>query len=99
MIPGISPLRASSRKQSRHISNFRIYPLERPHFLHRLLCLSLYLGVFKYFAIDDFLATLSFLYSSINGIPIFLNKKNASLSFLAEVTIVIFIPCVLFTFV
>src|SRR4029434_1051233 len=34
-MPGTSPLSASSRKQSRHISNFRRYPRGRPHSLHR----------------------------------------------------------------
>src|ERR1044071_5118044 len=41
MTPGMSPRRASSRKQSRHISNLRRYARARPQRLQRLLMRTL----------------------------------------------------------
>src|SRR6266511_4818904 len=56
VIPGISPSRASSRKQIRQRANFRINARGRPHRLQRLCCWTLNLGVRNDFAIADFFA-------------------------------------------
>jgi len=55
--PGISPLKASSRKQSRHISNFWYTARGLPQSRQRVRFRTLYFGVLKDFAIVDVFAT------------------------------------------
>ena len=65
--PGISPRRAKSRKQSRHISNFRKKARGRPHKGQRLYSLELNFAFRFAFAISDFLAIdISYQFSSFS---------------------------------
>jgi hypothetical protein len=61
MTPGTSPLKASIRKQMRHMENFRKKARGRPHSGHRLYFLTLNLGSLLALLISDFFATLTLL--------------------------------------
>jgi hypothetical protein len=65
--PGISPSLASLRKQRRHISNFRRYPLARPQIRHRFTFLVLYLGLLKALMIIAFLAIILLFFNPPGG--------------------------------
>jgi hypothetical protein len=60
--PGMSPERASPRKQMRHSWNFLRYPRGRPHRRQRVYLRTANFGVRFDLAIRDVLATLSLLY-------------------------------------
>src|SRR4029453_5753112 len=56
--PGTSPLRASSRKQIRHVWNLRRKPAGRPHAFHRLYARDLNLGAACCFMMSEVFAIL-----------------------------------------
>jgi hypothetical protein len=60
--PGMSPERASPRKQMRHSWNFLRYPRGRPQRRQRVYLRTANFGVRRDFAMSDVLATLALLY-------------------------------------
>jgi hypothetical protein len=60
--PGMSPERASPRKQMRHSWNFLRYPRGRPQRRQRVYLRTANFGVRWDFAMSDVLATLALLY-------------------------------------
>jgi hypothetical protein len=59
--PGILPSEASFRKQIRHMSNFRIYPLDLPQILQRRTKRVEYFGFFSALRIIALRAMYAFL--------------------------------------
>src|SRR5215471_166094 len=105
--PGISPLRASERKQRRQTPNLRRKARGRPQSWQRLCLRDLNFGLlasltrFAVVAITFFsiLQNLLRLYAPWRkGIPKPLSSARAPLSSLAVVTMVTFMPLILSTF-
>src|SRR5438477_3864532 len=65
-MPGTSPLSASSRKHSRHISNFRRYARGRPHSLHRW-----------YARVENFGVRCDFMMRAVFAIRLLLPERHA----------------------
>ncbi|TSC76363.1 MAG: hypothetical protein G01um101433_782 [Parcubacteria group bacterium Gr01-1014_33] len=71
VIPGISPLFASSRKHMRQSINVRRYPRFRPHRKHRRTTRDLYFGFFSARAITDcFAINVMLIYESYANLQI-----------------------------
>src|SRR6201996_2230295 len=104
--PGISPLRASARKQRRHTPNFLRKARGRPHSWQRLCWRDLNFGffasltrfavvaiVFALYPVPKLLILLLPAYAPTrNGMPKPFSNARAPLSSAAVVTIVTFMP-------
>ena len=91
--PGSFPWLASMRKQIRHNLNFLMYPLRRPHTLHRFVLRVMYFCVRSDFSIAAFLAIVPLRSAYFrNGMPRRASRLRASWSVLAVVTTAMFMP-------
>ena len=99
MTPGISPFSASPRKHKRQSPNLRKKARGRPQSLQRLCWRVENLGFFSDLAIFAVVAMVLFVFSycARKGMPKCFNSARASLSFLAVVTMVTFMPFILST--
>src|SRR5579863_6255045 len=90
--PGISPFRASPRKQRRQTPNLRRYPRGRPQSLQRLCLRELNFG-FRASLTRFAVVAINPLYAPWrNGMPKARSSARAELSSFAVVTIVMFMP-------
>jgi hypothetical protein len=90
--PGTTPLWAFSRKQIRHIANFRKKPRGRPQTLQRLCLRTENFGTRVALTI---MLVFAIYFPFCSGKPIAVKNSEASSSVLAVVTMVISIPRVL----
>jgi hypothetical protein len=92
----MSPSSASLRKHKRHSANFRMNARGRPQRWHLFRKRILNLGVFVSFAI---FAVVAMSYAFLKGIPSNWSSLRDSSSVLAVVTMEIFMPRALSTFI